>query len=329
VSPPEFGVVHLVRRPNGIEPFEGFIDSYRRHPAGAPHELVLVLKGFDDEDSSEPYRRYASGLTARWLRVADDGFDLGSYRRAAQELTYDHLLFLNSFSAILVDDWLALLADCVRAPGISAVAASGSWGSRASHMRYAQGLGGEYAHVFPDHETTHRVFSELAPESAQSASASVDSRDPPSLATQVAGRVEGLALVARELAWFAQFPSPHLRTNGLLIERTRWLQVCRAIPRDKLAAYRLESGRRGITARLRSGGWDVAVVGRDGRPYRSCFWHDSHTFWQGNQENLIIADNQTRSYADGDALRRQVLSAYAWGQKAAAALPADSPRRWA
>jgi len=32
----EVGVVHLVRRKNGIAPFARFLASYREHPAGVP-----------------------------------------------------------------------------------------------------------------------------------------------------------------------------------------------------------------------------------------------------------------------------------------------------
>jgi hypothetical protein len=310
------GVVHLVRHVNGIEPFETFVESYRQHPAGAPHKLVLVLKGFDDDASAEPYRRRASGLGARYLRVPDDGYDLGSYRRAASELPYGRLLFLNSFSAILVDDWLARLVTAAADPFIGAVAASGSWGSRASHMRYDHRLGGPYATIFPGRDVTRRVFSELTGASAQSSVPPATPASPPSLAARVAGRLLGVAMVAHELVQFAEFPSPHLRTNGLLVDRQRWLDVCRRSPREKLAAHRLESGRRGITARLTAMGLRVLVVGRDGRAYDKSEWPDSRTFWQCSQENLLVEDNQTRAYMKGDAQTRRVLSAYAWGFQA-------------
>jgi hypothetical protein len=311
----DLGVVHLVRFANGIEPFEAFIASYRRHPAGRAHELLLLLKGFNDT-STEPYRRRAAEFGGRCLVMSDDGFDLGSYRRAASELSHRHLLFLNSFSEILVDGWLGLLAGAGSEPRIGAVAATGSWGSRASHVRYHNGLGGPYATVFPDQATTSRVFDELAPANAQSPPTPAVIAHPPSLVARMASHVQTLTQVAREAVQFAQFPAPHLRTNGLLIERERWLAVCPQIPRDKVAAHRTESGRRGITARLRAMGLQVAIVGRDGRSYATDEWPASFTYWQGSQENLLIADNQTRAYQDGDALRRRILAGYAWGEHA-------------
>jgi len=313
----ELGVVHLVRRANGIEPFTRFLDSYRRHPAAAEHELVLVFKGFAGDAAVESHLALASGLRARSLSVPDDGFDLGAYWRAARELPHRRLLFLNSFSVILADGWLESLAAALRDPSVGAVAASGSWGSQASHMRYGLGLGGPYARVFADRESTQRVFAELASRGDQEQAAR-------GRAGRVAGALHIATTIARQTIGFAQFPAPHLRTNGLLIERERWLEICRSAPRDKLAAHRMESGRRGFTARLRRDGLDVVVVGRDGRVHRSEQWPDSSTFWQGDQQNLLIGDNQTDSYRTGDALRRRVLSGYAWGPRAAPAEPAAS-----
>lgn len=314
----ELGVVHLVRHANGIQPLARFLDSYRRHPAGAEHELVLIFKGFDDEQASERHRALAVDLNVRSLDVPDDGFDLGAYRRAARELPHRRLVFLNSFSVILADRWLELLAAPAGDPRVGAVAASASWGSQSSHTRYALGLGGPYARVFADRHSTQRVFAELASAGEQ---AQAEER--------VRGGRAGSALrlaatIARQTAGFAPFPSPHLRTNGLLIERERWLSICRSAPRDKLAAHRMESGRHGFTARLRRQGLDAVVVGRDGRAHRSEQWPDSRTFWQADQENLLIGDNQTDSYRRGDALRRRVLSGYAWGLRAAPAEPQGS-----
>jgi hypothetical protein len=43
--------------------------------------------------------------------------------------------------------------------------------------------------------------------------------------------------------------------------------------------------------------------------------------WQGAQEGLLVADNQTRSYVAGDANRRRLLSSFAWGRSADQLLP--------
>jgi len=302
VASSEVAVVHLVRASNGIEPFRRFLDSYRRHPAGCEHDLVVLLKGFDADAGA--HRELAGGLPVQWLELPDTGFDLGSYRRAALALPHPRLALLNSFSTILAENWLARLQAAFATPGAAAAGASGSWGSHVSHMRYENGLGGPYARVFSDRGQTHAVFAALAGGDA-AATAS------PSLLS----RAHSGAVIARQLLGFAEFPAPHLRTNGLLIDREAWLRACPRAPGDKLAAHRIESGRRGVSARLRKHG-ELLVAGREG-VFGADEWPASNTFWQGDQGNLLIGDNQTLAYERADERTRRVLSAYAWGKSAA------------
>ena len=81
-------------------------------------------------------------------------------------------------------------------------------------------------------------------------------------------------------------------------------------------AYALESGRHSLTRQVQALGLHALVVARDGSIYEEREWDASRTFWQGEQEGLLIADNQTRSYAAGSASRRWLLSSFAWGPKA-------------
>jgi hypothetical protein len=91
-----------------------------------------------------------------------------------------------------------------------------------------------------------------------------------------------------------------------------------AMPRfaRKTDVYRLESGRESLTAQIRDMGLAAFVVGRDGCAYARDQWPASRTFWQGAQENLLIADNRTEDYQLGDTEARAALSRYAWGQDA-------------
>jgi hypothetical protein len=309
-------VIHLVWAPLGVETLERFLASYKRHPAGLEHRLIVLCNGFDGPDDQRlaEAERALAGIEHERLLTPRPVLDLEAYRFAAGQLDARSVCFVNSFSEIVTDDWLLQLTSPMSDRSIGAVAATGSWGSHASHMRYSLGLGGPYGRVFPGRESTERVFAELA-EGAQTQ----PSHERPGA---IAAALYVAATTARQTIGFAQFPAPHLRTNGLLIERERWLALCpETALRDKLATHRLEAGRRSITAKLRAGGLDVAIVGRDGRAYRGEQWPASFTFWQGEQQNLLIADNQTRAYQEGDALRRRVLSAYAWGARAAPAEP--------
>jgi len=113
---------------------------------------------------------------------------------------------------------------------------------------------------------------------------------------------------------FAPFPNPHLRTNGLMMDRSTMLDLdWPDTGMSKLAALELESGRRGIAAQLAERGLASVVVGRDGRSYHFDDWPTSGAFRSGSQGNLLVADNRTEQYRDADAVRRRELADMAWG----------------
>jgi hypothetical protein len=55
------------------------------------------------------------------------------------------------------------------------------------------------------------------------------------------------------------------------------------------------------------------VVDRHGVVRFAPEWPDGNVFWQADQEDLLVADNQTRQYANGPPHHREVLSRFAWG----------------
>jgi hypothetical protein len=112
---------------------------------------------------------------------------------------------------------------------------------------------------------------------------------------------------------FMPAPNPHLRTNAVMIERSRWLSLQPRRMRNKWDALLFESGISGMSSKLLNQGLDVVVAGRDGRAYRRIEWRDSGTLRNGHQENLLVADNRTRQYDQADEQGRQLLSLLAWG----------------
>jgi hypothetical protein len=302
-------VVHLVWAPIGPEALARFAESYVHNAPGREHRLLVVFNGFGQEDDLTPWRRALAELRYEELRLPRPLLDLAAYKRAAELVPARRYCFVNSYTVIRTAGWLELLASIAAGQRVGAVGATGSWASQASGVRYSfgHGLGGPYRHLFADREATSRAFSKLSAPATEAARVQGGS-----LRDKLSTVYELLASSAA----FASFPSAHLRTNCFLIERDVWLRVCRREPRDKEAAYRFESGRRGMTARLRAMGLRVLVAGCDGRAYEQSEWAASRTFWQGNQENLLVEDNQTRDYQDGDADVRRALSGYAWGFQA-------------
>jgi hypothetical protein len=86
--------------------------------------------------------------------------------------------------------------------------------------------------------------------------------------------------------------------------------------RTKLDAYAFESSKSSLTSQLQLAGLKALVAGRDGRAYEDEEWPRSETYCQGEQRNLLVADNQTKDYTNGSPRRRLFLSRFAWGDKA-------------
>ncbi|HVR05502.1 MAG TPA: hypothetical protein VMS02_05630, partial [Solirubrobacteraceae bacterium] len=71
----------------------------------------------------------------RVLDLKRSVLDLPAYGLAARELPHERLCLLNSYSVVLADDWLALLARALDAPGVGLAGVTGSWESQAEWVR--------------------------------------------------------------------------------------------------------------------------------------------------------------------------------------------------
>lgn len=143
------------------------------------------------------------------------------------------------------------------------------------------------------------------------------------------------SLVARVWLWmrlfgnraaFLPFPNPHLRTNAFLISRDLMNALWPAVTLTKRAAHRWESGRSGFSRQVLSRNLRVILVGRDGCAYDSADWKRSGVFRQGNQENLLMADNKTREYETAGYDVRRRLSIAAWGEDLSDQSGSSNPR---
>jgi len=112
---------------------------------------------------------------------------------------------------------------------------------------------------------------------------------------------------------FFPFPNYHIRTNGFMMERQLMLKLWPRVILTKRRAYLFESGRQSLTQKIIKRGLKPLIVGLDGQIFEKEFWSRSGTFRQGSQENLLIADNQTRAFAEADVALKTRLAAKAWG----------------
>jgi hypothetical protein len=181
--------------------------------------------------------------------------------------------------------------------------ATGSWASIRDSRRYHLGLSSGYDGVLGDRETTRLGLLEVTRLHRPG------KRDHGRLPFKAAA----LAELIRDRGRFDRFPAPHLRTNAFVASRELMLSTGMPRIRRKADAYRFESGRASLTSRVLKAGERAVVVASDGAIYDPDGWDRSGTFWQGHQEQLIIADNQTDGYERAPLALQRLLSAFAWG----------------
>ncbi len=282
-------VIHLVREPNGIETFRSFLESYRRHDAGMPHELVLLFKGFPETRGRTPpeYAEVLGDIAHRALFVPDAGFDIASYVQGARACDHEFVLFLNSFSTILDDDWLAKFYRHATVKGVGVVGATGSLES-------------------PVQNTLINRPPRVPPERRQFLGRILDP-------LQIRRRVSRWRRLRFTKRHWPPFPNPHLRTNAFMIRRELFLALRVGPLNTKDEAVMFECGWFGMTRQIFEMGLEALVVGRDGRGYPRDSWYDSHTFRSGEQRNLLIADNRTRYYEQADSNWRRGALLSTWG----------------
>lgn len=270
---PETAVVHLVRAKNGIEPFGLFLDSYHKCSGGVEHDLVILFKGFQSGKELAQYQLLLEGIPHRHLLLRDFGFDIRPYFVAVRKFTYTYFCFLNSFSVLLDEMWLAKLSFCIKQPKIGIVGTTGSW------------------------ESSYTVNClTLAPE------------------LPLIGRLIRQCRMKKLSRQFDPFPNYHIRTNGFLASREVLMKMRIGYILSKMDAHLFESGKKGLTKQILHMGLGIRVVGKDGKCYTPEEWHHSNTFRSADQANLLIADNQTRSYISANAETRRRLAKAAWGE---------------
>jgi hypothetical protein len=302
------GVVHLVWGPLGPTPLRQFVRSYRAYPPGVEHDVVILLNGVDDAQRPALLAEL-DGLEHRLLSLPEPVQDLAAYAWAGANLEHKRLCFLNSYSEILAADWLAKLDHALDQPQAGLAGATASWGSQRSHLLHDRGLPSPYRAVFPDRRWMQEQFLAIDRERFGD----------PAIFPRLRRYLNTWRATLEAVIDFGSFPSPHLRSNAFIVDRTLFTTLGprrgRRMSR-KVHAFALESGRHSFTRQVQRRGLKVLVVDREGVTYEPTEWDRSHTFWQARQERLLVADNQTKRYADADRDRQVLLSRFAWGERA-------------
>lgn len=303
-------VVHLVRAGNPPEALARFVQSYRRFPAGIDHELVVLFKGFASAEAKAESVRALDGIPFSAMDVSDDGFDITAYQKAVAAFPHDFLFFCNSYTVLLDSDWLLKCHRLAAAEDVGIVGCTGSYQSNYQ------------AFVWNFLEYVQRLRDVRQ---AQTGGGAPAWRGWPAAISSMPPKRRWRYLIAAPVVaqyvrtkW-PPYPNYHVRTNAFMLPREIARRVRWPATSTKMDSYQFESGRRSLTRQIRAMGKHAVLVGRDGERYDEDAWLRSNTFWCGDQGNLLVADNQTQDYADGDADRREYLRFHAWGPR-----PSDS-----
>lgn len=294
----EIAVVHLVRAVNGIAPLKLFLESYQRNDGGIEHDLIVVMKGFGQDIETKEYFELLSSFECRTLNVTDIGLDITAYHSVIKKYSnqYRYFCFLNSYSVIQDKKWLKKMYTKLDAPTIGMVGASGSWHRVGEVRPHLSPMKAAFLQTYWREYKTFFVKRWLK------------------------SFISGMGVIRDQIAYinniinFPKFPNYHIRTNGFMLSSYLLQQVTFPSVVTKMDAYKFESGRNSLTRQVLKRGLDVLVIGKDGKGYKKEAWCKSKTFWQAEQENLLITDNQTNDYKNGDLKKRNFLSYAAWGK---------------
>ena len=297
-------VVHLVRAQNGIAPLKDFLESYKQNPGGIEHDLLILFKGFESEKQLQEYRLVLKSFKYKELHVPDEGFDITAYFAVPRSFNYKYYCFLNSFSIILDAEWLLKMYRYISMDEVGLVGATGSYQS---------------LYVAADANQRKLLIEKIIQKSKY-----------PGLRSYWIGRLDwtlrhlvGKCWTFRHLvnewrfkSYFDPYPNYHIRSNAFMLRQNEIKKIVCPKIRNKIDAYKCESGKRSITKQVIKLGKAVLVIGKDGKAYEKGDWWKSNTFRRCGQENLLISDNQTRAYAESDLSGKKHSSHSAWGANA-------------
>ncbi|MGV2288747.1 hypothetical protein AAHK20_08515 [Trinickia sp. YCB016] len=305
----DLALFYLARKAEGINSFRRFADSYRARVAGCPHQLVIIYKGFDGQDdpalheACDLFREIADSRSE--VCVTDEHYDIGAYIQAAHQIYAKHVCFVNTHTEILADNWLLHLRNAVEDESVGIAGATASyeslydslavldrviWLAGFERVAYDQKLADYYRFILnihtpwwleekPQKEHRYGHFYERY----------LDEKWKISWRNAVSpGGYNDF------LEGFPRFPNPHVRSNGFILRRSDFLKF--SVQPTKNSAYGFESGPNGLSQTLLKEGKRLVIVDRDGRCVEQENWPHAHCFRSGNQEKLLLADNQTRAY---------------------------------
>ena len=281
--PNKITVVYLVWLPYGINLFKNFIQSYLSFNAGLNHQLALLFNGTKNPIDIESYCTYAEKYNVKFsVLTLEKGYDIDAYFFAAKNIECDLFFFINTYSVLLNDNWLKKMYDNIVKENVGMVSATGTLQSHSSSPFMSMPFRYQFSKKLKYNYRKYKLFIKSA------------------------------------IYWkvlFEGFPNPHLRTNAFMIWKNIFLEIKYKPITSKMRAYEFESGRNSITNQILHKKKKVLVVDKFGIGYEIKNWYGSKIFWENDQENLMISDNQTTKYINADETEKKLYTYLAWGEK--------------
>ncbi len=289
----EICVVHLVRFNNDFELFDNFIKSYLHYSAGVEHRLLILFKGFENDENKNRYIQALKNIPHETFEVSDEGYDINAYMKVTHYLSgrYQYLCFLNSNSIILDTEWLLKLYNQIKLENVGLVGATGSWQSHKGSL-----------------SSLELIFTA----STYCLTTIFDSKSFDYKLQKLKDAYKHLIYLLK----FDSFPNSHIRTTAFMILAERMINHEGHLIKTKEDAYIFESGKKGLSKSILENNLKLLIVGRDAIGYEVTDWDKSNVYFCNEQSNLLVSDNVTRQYQQGLRTFRKNLSNLAWNQNA-------------
>ncbi len=327
----DLALFYLARRAEGLRSFERFVDSYKANGAGVDHSLVVIYKGFERDRDLAAARAVFGKCPHRKIQVTDDQYDIGAYLQAAAMVEADYVCFVNTHTEILAPNWLAYLRAAIDETNVGVAGASASCESLHNSLALigkavwlAAGANIPYDPLLAEHyRFTLKVHARewLAQKRGNATywfkHGQFHERD---LEARWNSYWRSLCEPGQAMDFldgFPRFPNPHIRTNGFMLRRALFLSFLNKVQPTKRSAYAFESGPNNLSATVLRSGKRLVLVDRKGRRYDREEWPLSRTFRLGNQEDMMLADNQTRGFEQMSAAERATHVLMTWGDAVA------------
>lgn len=286
----QIDVIYIARGIDwGIKTVKKFIESYKNHPAGYPHNLIIAAKAWETlpEEYAE-LKQLANEAGAEIINLPDDGLDFGAYYRTIQNRSSDYIFCLSTFCVILQDNWLKVFTDnMIKNTNLKLAAPMGSWEKCPVNIQ----------NILNEVKARHKI---------RNLNYKLD---------KVLSVIKNFGTIVKYSLLPQNFPNYHIRTCAFIVDSQLFINYFtdKKLPKNKLQAYCIESGKESLTQYCIKNGYQVGILGKDNKLYAKEEWDKSKTFRCPDMSNLLIMDKQAKLYINSDTNEKAFLEKVTWG----------------